>query len=576
MGGMTSELTPRLGLTTYSSGADPHPGRAEHNARMARLDDLVAIALQGTAAARPAAGVRGRLYWSTDTSRLSWDTGTAWADVSTIGGGGAGAPVKVNAAGTEGTSARAARADHSHPLPLATPTAHGAMSSAYAGLLQGAGSSPNADTIVRRDAAGRARFADPADPADAASKGYVDTAVNTRTAAAHTHPWSDLTGVPSTFTPSAHTHPWAELTGKPSTFTPSAHTHSATDLTSGVLAPERLPAASATAQGALSPTLFSRLNGATSTATGSTLAMRTPGGMLEVATPTAAAHAATKAYVDEKVGTAGAGKHTHVWADLTDVPADIAGRTAQTTGNTVVTRTAAGNFFVNYPTDGAHPTPKNYVDQQLAAHDRITTPNGLGYMAATDTYVGLRYNGAWKWAVRISDGEMYIGSLPWTSVTGKPSTFTPSEHTHSATDLTSGTVPYARVQGTTGPHNYAVSGSGTFYSVWVDGDGRFGRNTSSRRFKANELPWEGNAAGVLALEPVTYVRRAEDGSVPDDAPREFGLIAEDVDQHVPELVIRDADGVVDGVRYELLPVAMLPVLRDLAARVEALEVNARA
>lgn len=72
------------------------------------------------------------------------------------------------------------------------------------------------------------------------------------------------------------------------------------------------------------------------------------------------------------------------------------------------------------------------------------------------------------------------------------------------------------------------------------------------------------------------MRRAEDGSVPDGAPREFGLIAEDVDQHVPELVIRDADGVVDGVRYELLPVAMLPVLRDLAARVETLEVNTRA
>ena len=35
--------------------------------------------------------------------------------------------------------------------------------------------------------------------------------------------------------------------------------------------------------------------------------------------------------------------------------------------------------------------------------------------------------------------------------------------------------------------------------------------------------------------------------------------------------VRDPDGVVDGVRYDLLPVAMIPLLQDLAARVSKLE-----
>lgn len=47
----------------------------------------------------------------------------------------------------------------------------------------------------------------------------------------HTHAWSELTGVPTTFPPTSHTHPWGEITGKPSTFTPAAHQHPWGDIT---------------------------------------------------------------------------------------------------------------------------------------------------------------------------------------------------------------------------------------------------------------------------------------------------------------------------------------------------------
>lgn len=43
-----------------------------------------------------------------------------------------------------------------------------------------------------------------------------------------------------------------------------------------------------------------------------------------------------------------------------------------------------------------------------------------------------------------------IGGVAWGDVTGKPSTFTPSSHVHSGADITSGTVPFARLPVGTG------------------------------------------------------------------------------------------------------------------------------
>jgi hypothetical protein len=59
----------------------------------------------------------------------------------------------------------------------------------------------------------------------------MDTKLSTKSDTGHTHAYSSLTGIPSTFTPSAHTHLWADITDKPSTFTPSAHTHAISDVT---------------------------------------------------------------------------------------------------------------------------------------------------------------------------------------------------------------------------------------------------------------------------------------------------------------------------------------------------------
>lgn len=74
--------TARLGINTWPLGTDQYL-RAQRNADAAKLDDLVAIDLQGTLAGRPAAGIRGRYYFATDDNggRLYRDTGAAWVRV---------------------------------------------------------------------------------------------------------------------------------------------------------------------------------------------------------------------------------------------------------------------------------------------------------------------------------------------------------------------------------------------------------------------------------------------------------------------------------------------------------------
>jgi hypothetical protein len=96
----------------------------------------------------------------------------------------------------------------------------------------------------------------------------------------------------------------------------------------------------------------------------------------------------------------------------------------------------------------------------------------------------------------------------------------------------------------------AVTGS----QVVVNSNGKLGVTASSARFKEAIKPMDKASEILLALEPVTF--RYKHDLDPAGVPQ-FGLIAEQVEKVNPDLVVRDADGKVNTVRYEAVNAMLL-------------------
>ncbi|WP_426734342.1 hypothetical protein [Glutamicibacter sp. 2E12] len=157
---MAVEETTPHGLKKYTAGTDPIPGRTGHNQMIDKINQIPGLGI-GPLSSRPAPSAGLRFWVEESTRRLSVNIGTEWAELGSVG---AVTPSNVVAAGTasEGTSQRAARADHTHNLPVATKTAAGAMSSTDKTFLDeataGTTTSDSANRLVKRDSVGSVYF----------------------------------------------------------------------------------------------------------------------------------------------------------------------------------------------------------------------------------------------------------------------------------------------------------------------------------------------------------------------------------------------------------------------------------
>jgi hypothetical protein len=91
-------------------------------------------------------------------------------------------------------------------------------------------------------------------------------------------------------------------------------------------------------------------------------------------------------------------------------------------------------------------------------------------------------------------------------------------------------------------------------TVIVGSDGHLGTIVSSARFKEAVKPMDKASEAILALKPVTFRYKQEID--PKGIPQ-FGLVAEEVEQVNPDLVVRDAEGKVYTVRYEAVNAMLL-------------------
>jgi len=83
-------------------------------------------------------------------------------------------------------------------------------------------------------------------------------------------------------------------------------------------------------------------------------------------------------------------------------------------------------------------------------------------------------------------------------------------------------------------------------------DDQLGVTPSSRRFKEEIAPMEKASEAILALKPVTFHYKNDNIKIP-----QFGLIAEEVAEVNPDLVIRDKNGEIYTVRYDAVNAMLL-------------------
>jgi Chaperone of endosialidase len=102
--------------------------------------------------------------------------------------------------------------------------------------------------------------------------------------------------------------------------------------------------------------------------------------------------------------------------------------------------------------------------------------------------------------------------------------------------------------------------------VVIDTAGQLGTISSSRRFKEEVKAMEGASESILALKPVVF-RYKRDST----ATAQFGLIAEEVAEVNPALVVRDENGEIYTVRYDAVNAMLLNEFLKEHRKVENLE-----
>jgi hypothetical protein len=145
------------------------------------------------------------------------------------------------------------------------------------------------------------------------------------------------------------------------------------------------------------------------------------------------------------------------------------------------------------------------------------------------------------------DNNIYIGNIGDT-------TPTESNAVRIGTFLTHQRVYIAGVLG--------VTGSGTAMQIFPDG--QIGTISSSARYKDEIRDMADASSAMMKLRPVTYRFKGQ-----KDDSRQFGLVAEEVEDVLPELVVRNAAGEVDAVSYHEMPAMLLNELQKQQKTIES-------
>jgi hypothetical protein len=124
-------------------------------------------------------------------------------------------------------------------------------------------------------------------------------------------------------------------------------------------------------------------------------------------------------------------------------------------------------------------------------------------------------------------------------------------------------------QGTVIASIYSFGSSGGI-PVIVNSGGRLGTTTSSARFKEDVHSIDSESDGLMKLRPVAF--RYKESHEPGRL-RQYGLIAEEVAEVYPELVVNDDEGRPFAIRSQLLDPLLLNELQKQRRSIESQRVE---
>ena len=107
-------------------------------------------------------------------------------------------------------------------------------------------------------------------------------------------------------------------------------------------------------------------------------------------------------------------------------------------------------------------------------------------------------------------------------------------------------------------------GSGTTSDVRVNSSGHLCKDTSSKRYKKNIRELKVDPEDVLLLRSVKFDWK-------ETEEEDIGMIAEDVAEVVPDLVVYDGDGRPEAVKYDKVALYLLELVKSQQRRILALE-----
>lgn len=219
----------------------------------------------------------------------------------------------------------------------------------------------------------------------------------------------------------------------------------------------------------------------------------------------------------------------------------------------------SGTLAVPTPLSGSHAVTKDYADGLVAGATADGTAGGAP------------------------------GKLVKFGVAGNIATPSPTSASHVATKgyvdssftdaVFDGTVQFNGSIGVDGnlqanaavdfPAVYSNALGGTWRSLYIRSTGEIGWVSSSRRFKKNIRNWSPDRQAILAMQLVQFQYKV---AVDPDGVVQHGLIAEQLDElGLDWLVDYGEDGTPEGVRYDLISLALLSVVQDHDERLSKLE-----